>query len=175
MSKILLTLLQSSRQVAAGCAATALFGIMLLMLVDVIGRYLFNSPVPGAGEVIELAMGITVFAALPLVTQQGEHVRLDYLIRAVQRKTRGRVQALVEAVVVSISAAVMALLAWRLAIKSVTVWRYGDSTPFLSIPIAPVAFFISCCAVASALIFGWQGLKAWRRTLLGDSAEGPAS
>lgn len=30
------------------CAACALFGIMVLMVCDVFGRYLLNNPVPGA-------------------------------------------------------------------------------------------------------------------------------
>jgi len=154
---------------ASGCAAASLFGIMLLMLMDVAGRYLFNAPVPGAGEVIELAMGITVFAALPLVTVKGEHVRLDYLSRAVQGRGGGRMAALVEAVVVSISAAVMVLLAWRLMIKTETVWRYGDSTPFLNLPVAPVALLISACAAACAGIFLLQGARAWRQALVGQN------
>jgi len=186
------------RLATSGCAAVALLGIMLLMLVDVAGRYLFNAPVPGAGEVIELLMGITVFAALPLVTARGEHVRLDYLERALQKRAakqagekpahnqpdsrqerrvcvhpRGWVSginwaslaALADAVVVSLSAAVMLLLAWRLALKAQTVWRYGDSTPFLNIPVAPVAMFISVCAAACAVIFLLQGGQAWWRVL----------
>jgi len=164
MNKAWRMLTTGSQMVASVCAATALFGIMLLMLADVIGRYLFNAPVPGAAEVIELAMGVTVFAALPLVTAKCEHVRLDYLSRAV----RGRVQALAEAVVVSISVLVMALLAWRLALKAATVWRYGDSTAFLNIPVAPIAGFISACALACTLIFLWQGLCAWRQVFGGN-------
>lgn len=69
--------LARTAQTAAGtCAAIALASIMFLMLIDVTGRYLFNAPLPGAAEIIELAMGVCVFAALPLVTASNEHIRL---------------------------------------------------------------------------------------------------
>ncbi len=156
----------AARLAAGACAALSLFGIMLLMLLDVAGRYLFNSPVPGAAEIIELAMGVLVFAALPLVTAANEHIRLDYLSQAV----RGRAQALTNALVTSISAGGMGLLAWRIADKALTVARYGDTTPFLRLPMAPIAVFIAFCAAVSAFIFVLQALAFWRQTVVGAPA-----
>lgn len=164
----------AARMAAGACAAMALFGIMLLMLLDVAGRYLYNSPVPGAAEVIELLMGVTVFAALPLVTAANEHIRLDYLSQAV----RGRAQALTHALVTTISVGGMGLLAWRIADKALTVARYGDTTPFLRIPMAPIAAFIAVCAAVSALIFLLQALGFWRQAIAGmppNAQKGQAS
>jgi len=152
---------------AAACAAISLFGIMLLMLMDVAGRYLFNAPVPGAAEVIELAMGMTVFSAFPLVTARREHIQLDYLSKALA----GRVRSLTDALVASISAAGMALLAWRIGAKALTIAQYGDTTPFLRIPIGPIAYFIAFCAAATTLIFLWQALILWQQTVLGNPAD----
>ncbi|MCB5364274.1 TRAP transporter small permease [Pusillimonas sp. CC-YST705] len=160
--------------IAAFCAAVSLLSIMVLMLLDVSGRYLFNSPVPGAAEIIELAMGITVFSALPLVTARNEHIRLDYLSQALH----GRVQAFTNAIVGTISTAGMGLLAWRIAEKALTLQRYGDTTPFLRIPISPIAWFITVCAAAAALIFLWHALRFWYQAIAGAShpdQEGHAS
>lgn len=154
-----------AQTVAGACAAISLASIMFLMLIDVTGRYLFNAPIPGAAEIIELAMGITVFAALPLVTARNEHIKLDYLSQA----ARGRVHALINALATCISVAGMGLLAWRITDKALTVARYGDTTPFLKIPIAPIALFIALCAAVSALIFVLQALKFWRQTITGPS------
>lgn len=161
-------LARAAELTAALCAALSLFSIMLLMLMDVAGRYLFNAPVPGAAEIIELAMGITVFSALPLVTARNEHIRLDYLGQSM----RGRAQNLTHAIVASISTAGMGLLAWRIAEKALTLHRYGDTTPFLRIPIAPVAWFITACAAAATLIFLWQGLRFWYQAIAGSAAAG---
>ncbi|WJJ92541.1 TRAP transporter small permease [Neopusillimonas aromaticivorans] len=156
--------LARTAQTAAGaCAAIALASIMFLMLIDVTGRYLFNAPLPGAVEIIELAMGVCVFAALPLVTASNEHIRLDYLSNAV----RGRVRALTNAIVATISTAGMVLLAWRIVDKALSIARYGDTTPFLKIPMAPIALFIALCAAISALIFLMQALRFWQHTITG--------
>ena len=156
-------LARTAETAAGACAAIALASIMFLMLIDVTGRYLFNAPLPGAAESIELAMGVCVFAALPLVTASNEHIRLDYLSNAV----RGRVQALTNALVATISAAGMGLLAWRIADKALSIARYGDTTPFLKIPMAPIALFIALCAAISALIFLMQALRFWQHTITG--------
>ncbi|HLL10498.1 MAG TPA: TRAP transporter small permease subunit, partial [Rubrivivax sp.] len=58
-------------------ASVALFGIMLLTLVDVAGRKLFSASVPGSLELTELLMVAVIFAALPLVSLAGEHIAFD--------------------------------------------------------------------------------------------------
>ena len=42
-----------------------LVGVMGMTVVSVLGRYLFNAPVPGDYEITELAIGIAVFAFFP--------------------------------------------------------------------------------------------------------------
>lgn len=152
---------------AAFCSAIALAGMMILMLIDVAGRYWFNSPVPGAGELIEQAMGITVFAALPMVTARNEHIQLDYFSNAM----RGRVRQIVNALIQLSSAAIMGLIAWRLVVKALSVIHYGDTTPFLRWPIAPTAVLIAACAVLAALIFALAALRLFGQVLLGKPTE----
>ncbi len=153
---------RSAYLIAALCAACALGGIMILMLIDVTGRYLFNSPVPGAAEIIELAMGVMVFAALPLVTARNEHVRLDYFDHALPALLRPWLAVLVEL----ISAATLGLIGWRLFDKAATVIRYGDSTPFLKIPVAPIALFLAATTAIAAAIFVMQAYQQVREVWL---------
>jgi len=144
---------------AGVCAAVALAGIMLLMLFDVTGRYVFNSPIPGAAEVIELLMGIVIFAALPLTTAQGEHVKLDYFDALI----KGRVQRTVNFAVETVSAVIVGFLAWRVAAKAQTIFQYHDTTPFLNIPVGPVAVFIAGMTAVTALIFLFKALAQLSR------------
>ena len=60
-------------------AASALFGIMWLTLVDVAGRKAISTSVPGSLELTELLMVLVIFAGLPLVSLRGEHVVFDSL------------------------------------------------------------------------------------------------
>ena len=42
-----------------------LVGVIGMTVISVLGRYLFNAPVPGDYEITELAIGIAVFAFFP--------------------------------------------------------------------------------------------------------------
>lgn len=64
-------------------AALALFAMMLLTFVDVIGRYGFHRSIFGAAEIIEHLMIVTVFAGLAFITARNEHITvslMDFLI-----------------------------------------------------------------------------------------------
>lgn len=144
--------------VANTCAAVTLAGIMVLMVVDVTARYLFNHPVPGAGEIIELSMAILVFSALPMTTLRREHVTLDYFENLFPTGGRRAVQAIADLA----TAAIIGFLAWRLALKAATIMRYGDTTPYLQWPIAPVALFVAAMAGITALLLALSVLRPRR-------------
>lgn len=60
-------------------SGTALFGIMALTFLDVLGRKFANNSIPGSLELTELMMVMVIFGALPLVSERGEHVEFDSL------------------------------------------------------------------------------------------------
>ncbi|MGX1101153.1 TRAP-type C4-dicarboxylate transport system permease small subunit [Amorphus sp. MBR-141] len=141
------------------CAAVTLAAIVVLMAVDVTARYLFNSPVPGAGEIIELAMAVLVFSALPMTTLRREHVTLDYL----EHLLPANAQRVVGAIADIATAAILGFLAWRLMEKSATIVRYGDTTPYLSWPIAPIAIFMSAMSAVTAVLLAISAFRPRRR------------
>jgi TRAP-type transport system small permease protein len=59
--------------------ASALFAIMALTFFDVLGRKFFSHSIPGSFELTEVLMVVVIFAAMPLVSQRGEHVLFDSL------------------------------------------------------------------------------------------------
>src|SRR5215212_3822108 len=60
-------------------SGTALFAIMALTFFDVLGRKFLDNSIPGSLEITELLMVVVIFAALPLVSERGEHVAFDSL------------------------------------------------------------------------------------------------
>ncbi|HEY8048646.1 MAG TPA: TRAP transporter small permease [Ramlibacter sp.] len=67
-------------RIACGAlGAVALFCIMALTFFDVLGRKLASHSIPGSLELTELLMVVVIFAALPLVSDRGEHVVFDSL------------------------------------------------------------------------------------------------
>jgi TRAP-type C4-dicarboxylate transport system permease small subunit len=66
-------------------AATALFAMMALTFVDVIGRYGFHHSIFGAAEIIEQLMMISVFSGLAFITAKNEHITVTLLEPLIER------------------------------------------------------------------------------------------
>ena len=135
-------------RVLAYLMAVLLFVLMILTTVDVIGRYLFNNPVPGTVEYTELGIGYLVFGSLPLITARQEHITidiLDFIFRA-RRKLMQQVGVNVLGFVIT------GFIAWRLFAKAQELAANGDLSINMQLPLAPVAYFMSVMAAVSAVI-----------------------
>lgn len=139
----------------AGVACVVLFAMMLLVFADVIGRYFFLSPLPAAYEIVSLMMPVLIFTALPLTVLRQGHVTVDLLDAFVPRAV-----ARVQAVAVNlISAAALALVAWRLAIRGRDQHLYDEMTDELLLELWPFsAGMAALCALATlaCLVNVWR-------------------
>jgi TRAP-type transport system small permease protein len=129
-------------------AASALFAIMLLTLVDVTGRKLLSTSVPGSLEVTELLLVVVIFAGLPLVSLRGEHVVFDSLDPLLPPWLRRVQQALVDL----LCAAALAGLAWLMWAKGGQLGEYGETTAQLKMGLAPFVRVMSVLCGATALV-----------------------
>ena len=135
--------------------ALALFGIMVLTFVDVLGRKFLSASVTGSLELTELLMVVVIFAALPLVSLKGEHVVFDSLDPWVPAPLR-RVQ---QAAVDLLSLALLLGLAWLMWVKAGQMGEYGDTTAQIKLPLSPFVYLMSgLCAVTA----GIHGVLAWQ-------------
>ena len=129
-------------------AAAALFAIMVLTLVDVTGRKLLSSSVPGSLELTELLMVVVIFAGLPLVSRAGEHIVFDSLDAWLPAGVR-RVQ---HALVALLCAAALLGVAWLMAVQAGQMGEYGDTTAQLKLGLAPFVYLMSGLCVLTALV-----------------------
>ena len=119
-------------------ASIVLFVIMWLTVVDVVLRY-NNISITGLFEVIEVLMGILVFAGVPIITAKDGHVAVTILDTFVGRRLR-----LVQKISVNlICLTVLSIFAWLLWVKADGLAGYNDVTLFARIPLAPVCYFMS--------------------------------
>lgn len=129
-------------------AAAALFAIMWLTLVDVTGRRFFSQSVPGGLEMTEILMVVVIFGALPLVSWRGEHVvfdSLDALVPPWLKRLQARVVHLV-------CAGVFGFLAYLMTLRADRFAEYGDTTVYLKLSIAPVAWLMAGLLLLTALV-----------------------
>jgi TRAP-type C4-dicarboxylate transport system permease small subunit len=111
-------------------SAAAIIILMLLVTVNVIGRYFFNSPITGAPEIACLLMIIVVFPALAWVALEGKHVRVDFIMD----RFSPVVQAITDGIMLIISLGIYAIISWR---SFLAAMKSTDVSSLLSIPQAP--------------------------------------
>lgn len=128
--------------------ALVAFAMMVVTCVDVVGRYVFTAPLPGAVEINELLLGLMVFGALPLVTAGREHVSIGLL----DGLFRGRADRVRQALLNLVSGAVIGITAYRLWLKADELAANGDTTLYLRIPAAPFGYFMSIAAGITTVI-----------------------
>lgn len=135
-----------------GYVATVVLGFMMLLtVVDVTLRYLFNAPITGATELSEFMMVIVVFPAFAWVAVERSHIRVDLLISIWPR----RVQLIVEIFVLLLSLGIYCIIAWRAFVESMTV---ETTSSLLSVPHFPfywimtVGVIMLCLAIISLVI-----------------------
>lgn len=127
-------------------AAVMLMALMLVTCIDVIGRYAFNNPIPGAIELTQMSMAILVFAVMPVVTWRGGHIVVDLLdsyLSPIVLKTL----ALLSALVVSISFYFVGMRIFELGARSI---RRGEVTEFLGIPSGYLVQYIAIMSWVTA-------------------------
>lgn len=144
------------------------FFLMLMMLVtciDVIGRYLFQSPLSGAYESNELMLLIVVFIALPRVSWQGKHLTVS-LIDGLLTSRSLRLQDITISLVSAVILAVFAQALWQHAIQ---LADYGDMSNTLNVPLAPLAYLVAVLGYLSAIA---SLLRPWffKRSTSGEDA-----
>jgi TRAP-type C4-dicarboxylate transport system permease small subunit len=111
-------------------AALALAAMMLLIVADVLGRSFFNLPVRGQYELVELALGYTVFLALPAVFLRDAHLVVDVADHFVSMRVR-RALDLAGALA---SIAALGVMLWQMVPQALYMMNFGDMTFDLQIP-----------------------------------------
>ena len=127
--------------------AVALVIMMFLTFFDVLGRYLFRSPIIGAMDVSEQMMVVVVFCVLGQVTLDRTHIRADVLDPVLSTRNysiMGAICFLISALPVFFMALQTSKEAWK------TVLNLHLTTPTVSIPIAP---FYVLAALGLILLF----------------------
>ncbi len=137
----------------------AVLAMMSITAIDVLGRYVFNAPLPGTQEATEILLALLVFGAAPLVTATGGHVTTELL----EGLIRGKLRRLRDASVALLSIAVYGVLAWRILAQAQQMQGMSGATPMLHIPIGPILYFSAAMTVCCAAIALVQAVRAWRK------------
>jgi TRAP-type C4-dicarboxylate transport system permease small subunit len=132
-------------------SAVMLGFMMMLTVVDVFMRYIFNAPITGATEISELMMVIVVFPALAWIAVERSHIKVDLLVSTLRR----RVQLSVEIVTLLLALATFVIITWQSFLESMEV---NMATSLLEVPEAPFHWIMTlglamlCLAIVSLVV-----------------------
>jgi TRAP-type transport system small permease protein len=111
-------------------AAVFLAGMVLITVADVLLRSFFDFPIRGVLELVELGLACTIFVALPAVFLRDEHLVVDVIDHVAPRA----VVRWLDLAGALLSAAVLAVMAWRMLPLARDMHAFGDVTADLAIP-----------------------------------------
>ena len=143
--------------------------LILLMVVavnaDVLGRNLFNHPIPGVLEFIGWSIVAIVFLQMANTLREGRHINNDILISMISR-SHPRLVAGLFAAFDLIGAALMTMIViyiWPLMMLNYREGFYAGTAGVVEIPIWPFMASVVIGAAATAMQFFVHGLHDLRR------------
>jgi TRAP-type C4-dicarboxylate transport system permease small subunit len=107
-----------------------LAAMMLLTVADVAGRRLFDRPIHGTFELVELLLTCTFFFALPAVFLRDGHILVDMIDSRLPRAV-----SWLKRFALAAAAVVLGIIAWRSWIFAENALAFGDVTADLSLPL----------------------------------------
>ena len=137
-------------RVLFGCAyAFALVGgilmtaIAIMVVVSVIGRWLFLAPIPGDFEMVAIGTAVAVFLFLPYCHLIKGNVIVDLFLSWAPAKLRTAFD-MASGMLLAVIAAV---LAWRMVLGGIDMHRYHEVSIILGVPLWP-AFPVAVASFA---------------------------
>ena len=118
--------------------AVALTVMMMLTVVDVIGRF-FKSPIFGSVELVGFLATIVVAAALPYTYKMDGHVGVEILVRLLPDKP----QIWIDIVTRTLTLVLFILITWQMFLYAEDIQHTGEVSMNLQFPIYYIVYLLS--------------------------------
>lgn len=142
-------------------ASILLIAMMLLVVCDVTGRYLFNRPLHGTMEITEFIMVAVVYFTLAHTQAIKAHIRVELL----SERMPLRIRLLLELITYLVGMVIFVLITWQgvmSAIDAGEVWEITDGLiPFPTLPAKitiPMGSSLLCLRFLADIIDTAKGL-----------------
>jgi C4-dicarboxylate transporter, DctQ subunit len=123
-----------------------IFGLMLIGVVQIFGRKLFNAPIFGYIDIVEIAMSALVFLGLAYTERLGGHIRMELFVSYL----RGRWLWAFELIGVAVGLFITAVLTYYSFTHAMRAYTSGDSSIDAQLLLWPSKLIVS---VSLGLLF----------------------
>jgi TRAP-type C4-dicarboxylate transport system permease small subunit len=124
-----------------------LIAMMLLVTVDVLGRFLFGKPVQGTTEITEFMMVALLYFSLAHTQALKGHINVDIFLSYFTRRAR----LVFDLIISLLGFGLFALIGWQGILAAVKAWTFWETTfgviPFPLFPakvLVPFGSFLLC-------------------------------
>jgi TRAP-type C4-dicarboxylate transport system permease small subunit len=118
--------------------AIALTAMMVLTVVDVIGRF-FKYPIFGSVELVGILATIVVAAALPYTYKVDGHVGVEILVRLLSQRT----QIIIDLFTQILSLFLFSLVTWQMFLYAKDIRETGEVSMNLEFPIYYIVYLLA--------------------------------
>jgi len=143
----LLAGLEWLRKIEVRIAAIALLAMMLVTVVDVFLRYVFNSPVRGSYDFVEATLVVFVFHGIAA----GFLRRTNIVIDLFDIFAPERLIAICIRISDILSIAALLILIYAMITPALQAWQYGDTKIDLGLPLH-VLWIVALTGMAAAIL-----------------------
>lgn len=137
--------------------------LLLVTVLDVFLRYVFNAPLASAWEFTEFSMALIVFLGIAYCGWTGGHIAVDVFARWLDRPSL----RFLPAILAFIGAALFALIAFRATLE--TIATIDQVSNMLRWPHYPFRFTVAFGSAMFAVVLFIQGLQSLTRRPAGDT------
>ncbi|ADU63895.1 MAG: TRAP transporter small permease [Pseudodesulfovibrio sp.] len=140
-------------------AAICLFGMALLTGADVLLRGIWNTPIFGCEEIVSILGIVVVGFALPYAHEQKSHIGVEIFVRRLPRGPRRAVKLVTD----TATLALVAVIAWRMALYARTQSESGEVSMNLELPdyliiyVLAFGFLVYALCVARDIVRFFKG------------------
>lgn len=156
---------------ALNAAGTVLIIVMAIAVnADIVGRDLFNRPVPGVTEFLGLSIVAVVFLQMANTLREDRHVSNDLIMAAVAKQWP-RTALLFYALFHFIGALLMALIIWFVIPTFVENYQgnfYKGTAGYIEIPVWPFMLIVLIGAIAAMIQYVLLAARELHRIVLGN-------
>ena len=143
----------------------ALFLMMALTCVDVVGAKIFRAPVFGALDIMMLAQLIAISFAVSMALILGRHVQVEFFLLLVPQ----RIRKAIEVVVNFLCLFLFVVIVWRLIDFAYDLQIGNEESATARIPLFPFVYAAALACVPVCLVYLHQLLTSLRRVVKNES------
>lgn len=139
----------------AFCAGIMLILMALMSLGSIVGRTLFDKPILGDYELVQMMSAVAVAMALPFCQMIRGHIIVDFFTTGMPRK----VNKTLDIIACLVMAVAGFIFSWRIAVGMLELRGNGDASMLLNLPtwwgyapMVPSFFLLGCAALYTAWV-----------------------